>query len=100
MLRINLTTSSLIAGFECVNSGCRRRYRKILQKRFLYVDWKQQLDILETFSRSPAKVDKKWVKNILNSKYKNSFNIIKILYDPIRAENIKKNITINPEISS
>lgn len=94
MLVINLTTSSLIVGFECINSGYRRRNRKILRKRFHYVDWKQQLDILEAFSRSHSKVDKKWVERILNSEYKKSLGIINALYDPIRVATIKDNLRL------
>ena len=90
--------STLIAGYESYKSGYRKKYRALLRRRFRFVDWKEQLDILEAFARSTSSTDIKWIQNILKSDYRSSLNIIEAIYDRPRVQNLINKINHNTTI--
>lgn len=92
MLNINLSIPTLIAGFEAPNSGCRKKYRNQLRKRFRYSEWQDQLAILEAFIRSSSRTDKRWLIEIIKSEYNQSLTTIATLYDQHRVSTIRREI--------
>lgn len=92
MLNINLSISTLIAGFEAPNSGYRKKYRNQLRKRFRYSEWQDQLAILEAFIRSNSLTDKRWLVEIIESDYNQSLTTIATLYDQQRVANIRMGV--------
>lgn len=92
MLNINLSVSTLIAGFENPNSGYRKKYRHQLRKRFRYSEWQDQLAILEAFIRSNSLTDKRWLVEIIESDFNQSLATIAALYDQQRVATIRKGI--------
>lgn len=92
MLNINLSISTLIAGFEAANSGYRKKYRNQLRKRFRYSEWQDQLAILEAFIRSKSLTDKRWLIEIIKSEYNQSLMTVATLYDKHRVATIRREI--------
>ncbi len=92
MLNINLSISTLIAGFEAPNSGYRKKYRNQLRKRFRYSEWQDQLAILEAFIRSNSLTDKRWLVGIIKSGYNQSLMTVATLYDQHRVATIRREI--------